>query len=135
MTLANHIIAAKIDQAPLNRGLDGSAWLSTPGNVPITFDNGDVVLFDNEGDGIYQVHVLLVSRGRKAIERVREAFRQMFKDHCAKLIFGMVPDFRRDVKLLARWVGCKSAGLRKTSEGPCELFVMSSMQWRRICLS
>jgi len=124
-----------INNSPLNRGLDGRAWLSTPGNIAITFTNGDVTLFDDEGDKIYQVHVLFQSRGRKAIDHVKQAFRRMFDDHEAKMIFAMVPDFRRDVKLLARWVGCKSAGLRQTSEGPCELFVMSSMMWRRNCLS
>jgi len=128
-------IITAINNSPLNRGLDGAAWLSNAGNIPITFDNGDIALFDDEGEGIYQVHVLFNSRGREAINRVREAFRQMFADHNAGMIFGMVPDFRRDVKMLARWVGCKSAGLRATSEGPCELFIMSSMQWRRICLS
>ena len=50
----------------------------------------------------------------------------MFDIHGADLIFGLVPDFRRDVKLLARWVGMKSAGIRMTDEGPCELFVLSA---------
>lgn len=120
-----------INNSPLNRGLDGCAWLSTPGNVAITID-GDVTLFDDEGDKIYQVHVLFQSRGRTAINHAKEAFRRMFDDHEAKMIFAMVPDFRREVKLLARWVGCKSAGLRQTSEGLCELFVMSSIMWKKV---
>jgi hypothetical protein len=136
MCLPNKIIAEAIDTAPLNRGLKGADWLAFEGNVPITFDNGDVVLFDAEGDGIYAIHVLFKGRGRTAIDHAREAIRTMFTEHGAKLIFGMVPAFRRDVKLLARWTGMRSAGIRYASEGlglpntKFELFVLSKFQWK-----
>jgi hypothetical protein len=129
MASVQYIIEA-IETAPLNRGLKGVDWLARPGNVPITFDNGDIALFDNEGDGTFQVHFLFKSRGRKAIEHARESFSRMFTDHGCTLIFGMVPDFRRDVKMLARWAGGRSVGMRDTSEGPCELFVLSKAQWK-----
>ncbi len=124
-----HVIQA-IDTSPLNRGLSGAAWVARPGNVPITFDNGDVALFDDEGDGTFEVHFLFESRGRQAIQHARESFRRMFTDHGAKLIFGLVPDFRRDVKLLARWAGGRSVGKRATSNGVCELFVLSNAMWK-----
>lgn len=130
MALPNHLIAQAIDTAPLNRGLVGSDWLAHPGNVPVTFDNGDIALFDHEGDGTYQVHFLFQSRGRKAIEHARESFKIMFTEHRASLIMGLVPVFRRDVKLLARWAGGRSAGMRPTRNGPCELFVLSKIQWK-----
>lgn len=137
MALPNHIIAEAIDTAPHNRGLKGADWLARPGNVAITFDGGDVILFDDEGDGTFQVHVLLRSRGREAIARVREAFRRMFVDHDCSLIFGMVPAGRGDVKMMARWTGMRSAGARYASEifgGPAdtkyELFVLSKIQWK-----
>lgn len=95
----------------------------------MTFDNGDIALFDHEGDKNYQVHFLFESRGRKAIEHAREAFRIMFTQHGAELIFGLVPDFRRDVKLLARWAGGKFAGKRQTPEGVCELYVLSNLMF------
>lgn len=123
-----HVIQA-IDTSPLNRGLSGAAWMARPGNVPITFDNGDVALFDDEGDGTFEVHFLFKSRGRQAIQHAQESFRRMFVDHGAKLIFGLVPDFRRDVKLLARWAGGRSVGKRVTSNGVCELFVLSNAMW------
>lgn len=129
-SLPHHLIAEAIDTAPLNRGLKGADWLARSGNIPVTFDNGDVALFDDEGDGVYQVHFLFVSRGRKAIEHARESFKVMFTEHGANLIFGLVPSFRRDVALLARWVGGNSVGMRSTSEGPCELFVLSKFQWK-----
>lgn len=126
----NHHVAQAIDTAPLNRGLSGATWLSRPGNVPITFENGDIALFDDEGDRIYEVHFLFVSRGRQAIEHAKRAFEIMFTEHNAELIFGHVPDFRRDVKMLARWVGGKSQGLRQTADGPVELFVLSNAMWK-----
>lgn len=124
-----HVIQA-IDTSPLNRGLSGAAWMARPGNVHITFDNGDVALFDDEGDGTFEVHFLFESRGRQAIQHAQESFRRMFVDHGAKLIFGLVPDFRRDVKLLARWAGGRSVGKRATSNGVCELFVLSNAMWK-----
>lgn len=135
MAFAHKIIEA-IDTAPLNRGLKGAEWIASPGNVPVAFDNGDVMLFDFEAPGQYQAHVLFNSRGRKAIEQVRKAFKAMFEEHKASLIFGMVPDFRRDVKMLARWTGMRSAGPRWASEGlglpdtKFELFILSKFQWK-----
>lgn len=132
----HNLIQKAIDTAPLNRGLKGVDWLARPGNIPITFDNGDVALFDFEGEGVYQVHFLFQSRGRKAIEHARESFRIMFTEHNCTLIFGLVPDFRRDVKMLARWAGGRYAGLRYVPEDDhgkmafCELYVLSHAQWK-----
>jgi hypothetical protein len=126
----HHHVALAIDKAPLNRGLSGAAWLANDRNVPIVFGNGDIALFDYEDEGIYQVHFLFESRGRQAIAHAKQAFDQLFINHNATLIFGLVPDFRRDVKLLARWAGGKSQGIRQTSEGPCELFVLSNAMWK-----
>lgn len=125
----NRQIITAIDKAPLNRGLSGAAWLANEHNVPVVFENGDIALFDYEGEGVYQVHFLFESRGRQAIDHAKQSFDHMFKSG-ASLIFGLVPDFRRDVKLLARWAGGKSAGMRETSEGPCELFVLSNAMWK-----
>lgn len=130
MTLPLENVAEAIDEAALNHGVSGAAWLASEGNIPVTFDNGDIALFEHEGDDDYQVHFLFVARGREAINHARESFRVMFTDHGAKLIFGLVPDFRRDVKLLARWAGGKCAGIRMTPEGPCELYVLSNSMWK-----
>jgi len=126
----DNLVIQAIDTSPLNRGLSGAAWVARSGNIPVTFDNGDVALFDDEGDGTYEVHFLFQSRGRQAIQHAKEAFRRMFTDHGAKLIFGLVPDHRRDVKLLARWAGGRSRGSRTTSNGVCELFVLSNAMWK-----
>lgn len=131
--MSHDAIIAAIDASPLNRGLRGVEWLATPGNVPIVM-GGDIALFDDEGDAIFQMHVLFVSRGRAAVASAREAIRQMF-DRGASLIFGLVPAFRRDVKLLARWAGMKFRETLQTVHGPCELFVLSKEMWSLKCPS
>jgi len=122
-------IISAIDAAALNMGVSGADWLSNPENVALAFENGDIVLFEHEGDRDYQVHVLFVSGGRVAIQHVREAFAAMF-DNGAELIFGLVPDERRDVKMMARWTGMKFAGKRPIPEGECDLFVLSNIMWK-----
>lgn len=117
-----------IDASPLNRGLSGARWLAHLGNVPIVMGS-DIALFDDEGDCVYQVHFLFASRGKAAVASAKESFRQMFENYGADLIFGLVPDFRRDVKMLARLAGGKSRGLRASAEGPVELFVLSKEMW------
>jgi hypothetical protein len=126
------LIIEAIDTAELNYGLDGAAWLDTPGNVPIVLghpDAPDIALFDDEGDGIYQIHVLFSSRGRAAIDAARKSFQRMFENYGADMIMGLVPEIRPDVKLLARWAGMKFVGLRNTIGGPCQLFVLSKEMW------
>lgn len=130
MTLPAEIIARAIDTSPLNRGLRGADWLAYEGNVPVTFDNGDIALFDHEGDAAYQVHFLFNARGRLAIDHAREALRIMFEEHDAEVIFGLTPTYLRHARLFNRWIGGKSAGIRMAPDGPCELFVLSNIMWK-----
>lgn len=127
-TSAQTVIEA-INAAPYNMGVSGADWLASPDNIAIAFDDGGVVLFECEGFNQYQAHFLLAAHGREAIGQVREAFRTMFEQHGATLLFGLVPDHRRDVKLVARWAGAKSAGKRATSNGLCELLVLSNLMF------
>jgi hypothetical protein len=124
------IIIEAIESSPLNRGLKGADWLAYAGNIPIIGENGDVTLFDNEGDGVFEIHVLYVSRGREALREAKRAIRAMFEEHDARVIYAMVPIIRPEVKLLARWAGMRSAGLRLIPSGLCELFVLSKFQWK-----
>lgn len=105
-------------------------WVNDPRNIPIV-EGDDITLFDFEDTGLYQIHFLYESRGRKAIDAAKQAIDRIFEFHGAKGIFGIVPNFRRDVKLLARWTGMKYAGKRSTDCGPCELFILSRDMWKR----
>lgn len=123
------IIISAIEASPFNRGLDGVVWCDTPGNVAIV-QGSDVMLFDDEGDGIYETHALLQSAGRAAIERIRDAFNQIFTDHNARMIFGLVPFANRKTRLMARWCGMKCVGIRSTNNGPCILYVLPKDLWK-----
>jgi hypothetical protein len=129
MNLYSETVIRAIEKAPYNMGLTGAAWLASEGNKAVTFDDCGVVLFDHEGGHEYQAHFLLNTHGRQAVEQAKCAFRIMFTQHRAELIFGLVPDFRRDVKMVARWAGAKSVGKRKTAYGDCELFVLSNLMF------
>lgn len=133
MSFDAQIISA-IAASSLNRGLSGVDWLECEGNVPIVMGD-DIALFDDEGGCTYQVHFLFASRGRAAVASAKSSFSQMFRNYGAELIFGMVPDFRRDVKLLSRWAGGKFVGKRHTAEGICELYVLSKEMWSAQCPS
>jgi len=76
------------------------------------------------------VHFLFQSRGKLAIQHAKEALRQMFVDHGAELIFGLTPVELHHARLFNRLIGGKSAGLRTTSAGVCELFTLSNAMWK-----
>lgn len=122
------IIAKAIDESPLNRGLRGVDWIAEPGNIAFV-EGDDVVLFDRDSDGIFEIHVLLASRGKAAIECVNRALGMMFRDRGAEIIFGMVPEHRRDVAIMARW--CKLKFIKNISwlGDRVELFQITKEQW------
>lgn len=115
----------------MNRGLRGADWLLTPGNIAITFDSGNIALFDDHYCGEYEIHLIFTKEVNvgQSLADVREAFRRMFTEHGAELIFGLPPAARREVQLFGRWAGMASAGNRQTIDGPCALFVLSRDMW------
>lgn len=119
------IVAKAIDRSPFNMGVSGDDWLASDLNVPVVFENGDVALFENEGDGTFEAHFLFVSRGRAAIENVKMAFRTMFEKQGAVVIFGLIPKANRKMKLVARWAGAKSRGERYIDGEFVELFTIT----------
>jgi hypothetical protein len=125
----NSKVVKAINASPLNRGLDGTVWCSTPGNFPIVVDE-DVILFDAEGPGVFEVHFLMQSRGQLALDRCKAALRYMFEKHGATLIFGMVPKMLRHAAMHARLLGAKYAGDRPTPYGICELYVVPKENWK-----
>jgi hypothetical protein len=122
------IITKAIDEAPLNRGLRGADWIAEPGNIAFV-EGQDVILFDRDSDGIFEIHVLLASRGKAAVECIKRALDMMFRDRGAKVIFGMVPEHRRDVAMMARW--CKLKFIKKISwlGDRVELFEITKENW------
>lgn len=120
-----------IDSSSMNRGLVGADWVADPLNFSHV-EEDDVVLFDYEGRGIYQGHMLLVSRGRNAIECLKRAATALFDSRPdAFLIFGLVPVDRLEVKIMARWVGFKPVYNTVGKHLGLEAFGLSRNDWNK----
>jgi hypothetical protein len=115
-------VAETIDRSPYNRGLSGSDWVSNPANVAITYPDSGVVLFEHDGHGSYEAHVLLESRGRTAINQGKAAIHKIFTEHRAVTVYGLTPVDNRAARMYARLVGFRSYGIIDTEHGSCELF-------------
>lgn len=122
-------VISAINESPMNRGLRGADWVADDRNIAITDDAGNVTIFDYEDEGVYQAHFLRHEGGRGAIRRIKAAYSEMFERHGATVLFGLAPDDRPDVKLMARWTGAKSHGRRLTEHGFCELFILTRHAW------
>jgi len=117
-------IAILIDESPMNRGLRGADWVGDEGNRAICL-NGNVMLFEPCGPN-FEFHWLKTATGaRQIILDTREAMRQVFSETQAPMIFGLIPDNRRDSKTMARWVGAQSKGRFKTLLGVVEAFAIT----------
>lgn len=121
MSLEARIIY-EIDNSPLRRDKSGYEWLCEPGNVALLEDD-DLALFDYLGNNQYAVHLFFESRGRDAIERLRDFMRQMFTEYGAHMLFGYIPVERRDVAYVAAQAGAIYAGKRNTPFGPVRVYM------------
>lgn len=120
-------IAKLIDESPMNKGMDGKLWLETPGNLAMASDAGEVVLFEQVANEIYEFHWLL-SVGRSAKEVVDFtlfAIDHVFRNSQCETMFGLVPDDRRDSRMMARFIGAQFWGIVDTENGPCHMFIMT----------
>lgn len=108
----------------MNRGLSGAAWVRNPNNRAVIL-NGNVMLFEQQ-KGAAEFHWLKTATStRQLIKDTREAMRCIFRDTGVEVIFGMIPDDRRDSKLVARWVGAKSVSRFETPFGVVEAFAIA----------
>lgn len=121
-------VAHLIDSSPMNRGMVGERWLRRPGNIALSSDYGDVVLFDRAASGVYEFHWLRVSSGqgvRSVVNWTLDCIDQVFRDTGCQLMFGLVPDDRRDSRMMARLIGSKFLGKVPTEHGLCQMFIMT----------
>ena len=123
-------IIEAIDQSPYNRGLDGAAWLREATSHPIVFKNGDVMLFNDLGNRIFDVHFLFdKARGRAALDQAKVGFGTMFQ-RGAMALTGLTPIDNRKARLFNRLLGCRSVGIHETPFGACEKFVITCQMWK-----
>lgn len=123
-------IIEAIDQSPYNRGLDGAAWLRETTSHPIVFKNGDVMLFEDKGNRIFDVHFLFdKAGGRAALDQAKIGFGTTFQRGAMALV-GLVPIDNRKCRIFCRLLGCRSVGIHQTPFGACEKFVMTRQMWK-----
>jgi hypothetical protein len=119
-------ISRLIDESPMNRGLAGAAWAADSRNVAAVSGEEDVILFDYERPGVYQFHWLKSSRGRGAIEHAKRALTDMLARPQVDAIYGLVPVDRRDVRLMARYIGAKLVGETRDEYGEYQIFILTA---------
>lgn len=118
-------IARLINSSPMNRGMNGEAWLNTPGNIAVV-ENRTILLFERMDCGVYEFHWLLgVGRPREIITATLKAIDQVFVDTGCALMYGLVPKDRKDSNFMARKIGAKPLGQVPTEHGICEMFIMT----------
>lgn len=123
-------IIEAIDQSPYNRGLDGATWLREATSHPIVFKNGDVLLFNDLGNRIFDVHFLFdTARGRAALDQAKVGFGTMFQ-RGAMALTGLVPLDNHKARIFCRLLGCRSVGIHETLFGACEKFVITCQMWK-----
>lgn len=119
-------ISDLIDRSPMNRGMNGKAWLANYQNIAIE-KHGNVFLFERESQQAFEFHwLVLETKSRQAIRDTQDAMREVFETTNAQVIFGFVPNERRESALMARWVGAKFCGIVTTEHGYCQLFVITA---------
>lgn len=123
------MLAEAIAASPFNRGLTAEEWLADPDNLLIERD-GNLGLFEQEGEGLWNAHWLFRARGKAALDVARSMFGEMFGERGALAISGLTPLACRHGRLFNRWLGCRSQGTVETEHGPCEIFIMTAQMWK-----
>lgn len=106
-------------------GLDPESWIANPNNIALTDGEGNFNLLEYVKPGMYTGHVFYVSRGKKAIELMKEALDKTFSEYPVEVIVGLTPIEKVGARWLSRKVGFKGHGIIKTIIGPCEVFIMT----------
>jgi hypothetical protein len=126
-TMSSELIA-KVTEGYGGCDFNPSAWLSDLRNIALVNNRGDVNLFQYETDGVYIGHFFYVSRGREALQAAIEMLARIFQEDVEVLI-GITPDDKPAAKWLARKIGFKSYGPVEHVCGPCEIFILSRVEY------
>lgn len=100
-------------------------WLDNDNNVALVSDD-NFGLFEFEYPGVYTGHYFFgTARGKEAFELSRKMLNEIFVNHGAQAIRGLVPMNKRGSAFMTRKLGFTSHDVLETTVGPCELFVMT----------
>jgi hypothetical protein len=103
-------------------------WLSDPTNILLTENGDDIVMLEGNGQGVYNLHWLLASRGKKALASAERLLRRAFTQHDALMVFGWTPVHLRAARWFNRKIGGTPLGVIETEWGPMEGFCMTREQ-------
>lgn len=110
-------------------GFDIDEWLDDPTNLLLTESGTDIVMLEGDGQGVYNLHWLLASRGKSALAAAERLLRRAFVQHKAVMVFGWTPVHLRAARWFNRKIGGTSLGKRQTEWGPMEGFSLTREQF------
>lgn len=91
-------------------------------------ENDNLALFEEMSPRVYRGHYFFNSaRGKEALRMAKDALNLIFQK--AEVIQGWTPTNKKAALLMSRWLGFKSHGLIQTTNGPCELFILTKQEW------
>lgn len=103
-------------------GGDLSEAIANPLNVFLT-DGANLAIFPWRGPRTYEIHLAFAARGKEAKAVFRRMLGTMRSEYGARSFWALIPVESRHVRMFARLVGFRSAGMLTTQHGPNELFV------------
>lgn len=104
-------------------GLDAADLIADRRNVCLMGDGGGM-LFAWHGPGVFDAHVFMLARGRRAIALAVAMLGKMAAEHGALHIWALIPAVSRNVHWFARQCGMTSLGPITAPAGEQELFEM-----------
>jgi hypothetical protein len=127
-TLLNHPSIKPYVLPGITDHYDGSQWFYSFVNV-IYGDAHGGALFEYDAPGIYHGHYLFTPaiRGREALKLSREWLNDMFTNHGATDIFGLVPRGNRASQVMTRALGFSLVGTNELDRcgQPCFKYILT----------
>lgn len=123
------LVEEAVSQCP-DIKFDVELWLDEPGNIALQED-GSVGLFTFEYPGLYTGHYFFLPevRGKEAKRLAIRMLREIYVNHYAKMVRGLVPLYRPHSAWMTRQLGFEYYGDVLTHVGPCGLYMMTPDQF------
>lgn len=113
-------------------GFHPREWLADEENVCLTDGNGNFTLFQRFSPEVVIGHYFLKARGREALKLCTAFLEEIFTGpYDVSIIQGITPHTKLGALWMNKKLGFKSSGTVNTIAGPCELVVLSKLDWER----
>lgn len=136
------IITRNYDASPLTEtvqpyedelvGFIPEEWLANKDNVCLTDGNGNFTLFQRFSPEVVMGHYFLKARGREALKLCEAFLEEIFTGpYNVSIIQGITPHTKLGALWMNKKLGFRSSGTVNTIAGPCELVVLSKLEYER----